>query len=144
LVVGDLVRAHFPQSTLLARARDVTHWYGLHSRGVPYIERETLDSALLSGRSVLELMGWERHAARTQALRFRQHTLDLLLQMAPHQGDEKKLISTAKQGRLELEQMWSREREERARQKGRRGAGFGADAPEPPAPPAAQEPHSAP
>jgi glutathione-regulated potassium-efflux system ancillary protein KefC len=45
-------------------------------RGVLHIERETLDAALMSGRSVLELMGWERHAARTQAMRFRQHTID--------------------------------------------------------------------
>ena len=143
LAVVDLVRAHFPQATIVARARDATHWYGLHARGVPHIERETLDSALLSGRSVLELMGWERHAARTQALRFRQHTLDLLHQMAPHQGDEKKLISAAKQGRQELEEMWSREREERGRQKARRGEGFAAQAsaaqasPSAPSPPAA-------
>ena len=122
-IVG-LVQAHFAQATLVARARDVTHWYGLHSRGVQHIERETLDSALLSGRSVLELMGWERHAARNQALRFRQHTIDLMVQMAPHQGDEKKLISAAKQGRQELEPMGSKEREQRADSKARRGEGF--------------------
>ena len=105
------------------------HWYGLHKRGVPHIERETLDSALLSARSVLELMGWERHAARTQALRFRQHTLELLHQLAPHQGDESKLISAAKQGRKQLEEVWSREREDRARQKSRRGDGFTSETP---------------
>ena len=129
LSVVDLVQAHFQQATIVARARDVTHWYGLHSRGVQHIERETLDSALLSGRSVLEVMGWERHAARNQALRFRQHTIDLMVQMAPHQGDEKKLISAAKQGRQELEEMWSKEREERAATKARRGDGFTANKP---------------
>ena len=50
-----------------------------------------------------------------------------MVQMAPHQGDEKKLISAAKQGRQELEQMWSKEREERAAVKARRGDGFSAD-----------------
>ncbi len=145
LAVVDLVHAHFAQATIVARARDATHWYGLQARGVQHIERETLDSALLSGRSVLELMGWERHAARTQALRFRQHTLELLHRMAPHQGDEKKLISAAKQGRQQLEEMWSREREERARQKTRRGDGFAAQAgtaqasPSAPTPPAARD-----
>ena len=43
-------------------------------------------------------MGWQRHAARYQALRFRQHNIELLHQMAPHQGDEKKLISSVQQG----------------------------------------------
>ena len=114
LEVVDLVRQHFPQATIVARARNATHWYGLHSRGVAHIERETLDSALMSGRSVLEVMGWQPHAARNQALRFRRHSIELLQQMAPHQGDEKKLISLVKQGRQELEELWSRERAERA------------------------------
>ena len=124
LAVVDLVREHFPQATVVARARDVTHWYGLKSRGVEHIERETLDSALMSGRTVLELMGWEPHAARNQAWRFRQHTIELLQQMAPHQGDQKKLISVARQGRAELETLWSRERELRRQQRARRGDGF--------------------
>jgi len=124
LTVVDIVREHFPQAAIVARARDVTHWYGLHKRGVQYIERETFDSALMSGRSVLELMGVERHAARTQALRFRRHTLEQLHEMAPHQGDEKKLVSLARQGRQQLEELWSRERAERREQQARRGEGF--------------------
>ena len=124
LAVVDLVQAHFKQATLVVRARNTTHWYGLHARGVQHIERETLDSALMSGRTVLELMGWERHAARNQALRFRQHNIELLHQMAPHQGDEKKLISVTQQGRQQLEELWSREREQRREQRSRRGDGF--------------------
>ncbi len=127
LAVVDLAREHFPQATLVARARNVTHWYGLHERGVQYIERETLDSALMSGRSVLELMGLEPHTARNAALRFRQHSIDMLHQMAPHQGDEKKLIAVATQGRRELEELWSRERAQRWTQKASRGEGFRAD-----------------
>ena len=127
LEIVDLVREHFKQATIVARARNVTHWYGLHERGVKHIERETLDSALLSGRSVLELMGWEPHAARNLALRFRQHSIHQLHQMAPHQGDEKKLVSVAKQGRQELEELWSRERQQRREQQSRRGQGWAAD-----------------
>ena len=127
LAIVDLARQHFPQATLVARARNVTHWYSLHERGVQHIERETLDSALMSGRSVLELMGMERHTARNAALRFRQHSVEMLHQMAPHQGDEKRLIAVATQGRRELEALWSREREERRAQKARRGEGFHAD-----------------
>ena len=89
-----------------------------------HIERETLDSALMSGRSVLELMGWEPHAARNQALRFRQHTIDLLREMAPHRADERRLIAVAQQGRQQLEELWSKERAERRAQRARRGEGF--------------------
>ena len=124
LEVVDIVREHFPQATLVARARNTTHWYGLHQRGVQHIERETLDAALLSGRSVLQLMGMPPHSARQQALRFRQHTIELLAEMAPHLGDQKKLIKVARQGREQLEAMWSRERAERGERQARRGEGF--------------------
>ena len=124
LQVVDMLREHFPQATLVARARNATHWYGLNERGVPHIERETFDAALLSGRTVLELMGWLPHSARQQALRFKKHTLELMAQMAPHRGDEKQLIALAKQGRQQLEELWLRERAERQQAVDRRGAGF--------------------
>lgn len=113
VAVAQLVREHFPQLQIVARARNVTHYYRLRELGVTLIERETLDSALMSARSVLEAMGWERHTARTQALRFRQHNIALLEQMAPHRGDETQLIAIAKQGRQQLEELWARERAER-------------------------------
>jgi glutathione-regulated potassium-efflux system ancillary protein KefC len=124
LAAVDLIREHFPQATLVARARNTTHWYGLRARGVAHIERETLDSALMSGRSVLELMGWEPHTARNQALRFRRHNIELLHEMAAHRGDEKALIAVAKQGREQLEQLWARERAQRRARKAQRGEGF--------------------
>ncbi len=129
LEVVDLVREHFPQATLVVRARNTTHWYGLLERGVQHIERETLDSALMSGRSVLELMGWQPHAARNQALRFRQHSIELLHSLAPHLGDTNKLVSLSKQGRQHLEEQWSRERAERRAALGQRGDGFSAEPP---------------
>ncbi|MBX3643813.1 MAG: glutathione-regulated potassium-efflux system protein KefC [Rubrivivax sp.] len=111
--VAKLVREHFPGLSIVARARNVGHYYRLHALGVKLIERETLDSALMSGRSVLELMGWERHAARTQALRFRRHSIELMQRMAPHSGDEKRLIALAKEGRQQLEAQWAQERVQR-------------------------------
>jgi glutathione-regulated potassium-efflux system ancillary protein KefC len=115
------VREHFPHLSIAARARDVSHYYKLRALGVTLIERETLDSALMSARSVLELMGWQPHAARNKALRFRRHTVELLDEMAPHFGDESKLIALAKQGRSQLEALWSRERAERTAQLARTG-----------------------
>ncbi len=111
LDVARTVRAHFAHVTLVARARNVLHYNELRKLGVTLIERETLDSALMSGRSVLEALGWQPHAARTSALRFRQHSVALLDALAEHSGDEGKLIAAAKQGRQQLEQTWATERE---------------------------------
>ena len=111
--VAKLVREHFPSLTIVARARNVGHYYRLHALGVTLIERETLDAALMSARSVLEQMGWEPHAARTQALRFRRHSIELMQRMAPHSGDEKRLIALSKEGRAQLEAQWAQERAQR-------------------------------
>lgn len=112
VAVAKLVRENFPKLTLVARARNVTHYYQLRDLGVEHIERETLDAALMSGRSVLELMGFEPHQARTLALRFRRHNVEQLEVMRPHFGDEAKLIAVAKQGRQQLEELFARERAE--------------------------------
>ena len=110
--VAAMVREHFPHVTIVARARNVQHLFALRELGVTHIERETLDSALMSARSALESLGWERHRARTLAMRFRRHTLEQLDAMAPHRHDEARLIAVAKQGRRQLEQLFAQERSE--------------------------------
>ncbi|MBC7726466.1 MAG: glutathione-regulated potassium-efflux system protein KefC, partial [Microbacteriaceae bacterium] len=132
LKVAALARAHFPQLCVVARARNVTHYYRLRQLGVSRIERETLDASLMSGRQVLELMGWQPHTARNQALRFRAHNIELLEQMAPHLGDEQKLIALAKQGRQQLETMRAQERAEQAGRRNRQGWQAGDESGPPP------------
>ncbi len=121
LKVAALVREHFPQLVLVARARNVTHYNRLRQVGVTLIERETLDSALMSARSVLEQLGWHPHEARAQAWKFRRHSIELIEQMLPHLGDEGRLIAVAKQGREQLESMWAQERAEQAAARARKG-----------------------
>ena len=76
---STLVREHFPQlhdrGARAQRARTTTR---CASAACTLIERETLDSALMSARSVLELMGWQPHSARKLALRFRRHSIELM------------------------------------------------------------------
>lgn len=116
-----LVKQHFPQAEIIARARNVTHYYRLRRLGITKIERETFDSALMSARSALEALGLEPSAARHAAMRFRRHNIELLEEMAPHLEDQGKLIALAKQGRAQLEELWARERAENAAEQARRG-----------------------
>ena len=113
LKLVDIARENFPNLAIVARARNVQHWYQLNERGVQFIERETLDAALMSARSVLELMGYEPHRARTLAMRFRRHSVQQLHEFAPHFRDESKLISLARAGRQQLEQLFAQERIDR-------------------------------
>ncbi|MFM2448972.1 MAG: hypothetical protein RIS44_1422 [Pseudomonadota bacterium] len=119
--VAKLVREHFPRLHVVARARNVQHYFDLREQGVNCIERETLDSALMTGRSALELLGWERHAARNLAMRFRRHTIEQLELMAPHRQDEARLIAAVKQGRQQLESLFAQERKEQANKRHQAG-----------------------
>jgi len=121
VAVAKMVRENFPNLTVVARARNVQHYFELLDLGVTMIERETLDSALMSARSVLEQLGWERHQARTLALRFRRHNIDLLMKMAPHRKDADKVLAAAKLGRQQLEEQFAQEREQAAKRQVRGG-----------------------
>ena len=120
LKVAALVREHFPKLAIVARARNVQHYFELRELGITLVERETLDSSLMSARSVLGLLGWEPHHARTLAMRFRRHTIRQLEEMLPHVKDEARFIAMAKQGRQQLEELFAQERQnaQRARREG--------------------------
>jgi glutathione-regulated potassium-efflux system ancillary protein KefC len=110
LKIVDLVREHFPQLQIVARAHDVTHWHELRERGVTLVQRELFESSLRSARSVLELLGDTPEQARSVAWRFRRHNLELFEQMHPHFRDRNKLIAVVKQGRQQLEEQMAQER----------------------------------
>ncbi|RZI79868.1 MAG: glutathione-regulated potassium-efflux system protein KefC [Rubrivivax sp.] len=131
LKLVDLAREHFPGLAIVARARNVQHWYALRDRGVDLIERETLDSALMSGRSVLQLMGWHPHHARQLAMKFRRHSIEQLERLWPHHQDQQALVAMAKQGRQQLEELFAQEREDMRslRAKGKQGWDQGGDDP---------------
>ncbi|MBB4843611.1 glutathione-regulated potassium-efflux system ancillary protein KefC [Paucibacter oligotrophus] len=112
LEIAELARSHFPQLQIVARARNVQHFYRLRELGVTLIERETLDAALMSGRSVLELLGLQAHAARKLAWRFRQLNQQLMESTLPIARDRAALIAVAKQGREQLEALFAKERAE--------------------------------
>ena len=118
---AKMIRTNFPDAIVVARARNVQHYYELYELGVTLIERETLDSALMSARSVLEQMGWQPHQARNLALRFRRHNVAQLAAIAPHRKDEARLVAAAKQGRQQLEELFAIERQQAAERKERAG-----------------------
>lgn len=111
LALVDAIKRDFPHLTVLARARNVSHYYDLMDRGVTIIERETFESALLLGRQVLQQLGFGAYRARQAAMKFRDHNLKTLHAVYPHYRDQQQLISMAKQAREELEEMFARDAE---------------------------------
>ena len=110
LKIVDLALAHFPHLQLVARAKDVTHWHELRERGVMRVQRELFESSLVSGASVLDLLGHAPGEVAQTLARFRAHNLELFEKMHPHFKDRSKLIAVVKQGRQQFEEQMALER----------------------------------
>jgi glutathione-regulated potassium-efflux system ancillary protein KefC len=78
LQLTELAKRHFPHLKVVARARDVDHWYQLRQLGVESPERETFESSLRIGRETLELLGLDAYEAREKADTFRRYNLKML------------------------------------------------------------------
>lgn len=111
LALIDAVKRVFPDLPILARARNVTHYYDLMDRGVTMIERETFEAALQLGRQALQQLGFGAYQAREAAMKFRSHNIQSLHAVYPYYKDQQQLVSMAKQARDELEEMFARDTE---------------------------------
>ena len=110
LALTDLVRENFPELKMIARARNVSHYIELRSRGVEIIERETFESALRAGRRALEALGLDAYRAREIADAFRRHNISVVEATMPLFRDENKFLTAARAGREELQEMFTRDR----------------------------------
>lgn len=112
--IAALARKHFPHLTVVARARDLTHWNKLRDEGVTLVQRELFESSMHSARTVLELMGLPPEQAQEMTRRFREHNIALSDRMYPHHRDRAKMIAVAREGRNQLAEQMARERQEAA------------------------------
>ena len=119
LKIVQIVRKHFPHLKIVARARDVTHWNQLRDLGVEHVERELFESSVLSGRTVMELMGLPKDEADYVTHRFRKHNIELANLMYEHHEDRAAMIAVAKQGRAQLVEQMAKERQEHEAAKAR-------------------------
>jgi glutathione-regulated potassium-efflux system ancillary protein KefC len=105
-----LVREHFPKLQIVARARNVNHYFKLRELGVTIIERETFEAAMTLGRKAFEALGVPPYEARERADRFRRHNVSAMEALLPHYNDEKRRLSMAKASREDLEKQFERDR----------------------------------
>lgn len=113
LEIVDLVREHFPNTRIVARARNLNHWFQLRDRDVHMAEREVFESSLRSGRHVLEALGWPPHEARESAMRFRQFNIQFAEETHPLYKNRAQFIGASKVGRQQMEEQLAKEREQR-------------------------------
>ena len=98
----DLVKKHFPNVHIVARAWDLLHVYEYLDHGVNDFQRETFDSALKLGETVLRNLGFEAHRAHLAAQKFRAYDLQLINRLYEVHKDQQQVITLSQQSREEI------------------------------------------
>ncbi|HET9447066.1 MAG TPA: monovalent cation:proton antiporter-2 (CPA2) family protein [Steroidobacteraceae bacterium] len=108
---AELVRRHFPNLKIMARARNRQHALRLMDLGVRYFIRETYLSSLDLAQHTLEALGLARAEAVESIRRFDVHDRNQLQGQREIRDDEQKLIQSAQQAARELEQLFEADTE---------------------------------
>lgn len=106
---AQLVKRHFPNLRIYARARNRHHAYQLMNLGVEQIVRETFYSSLELGRGVLRGLGFEPATAERLARQFGDYDEALLRRQHAFHQDEERLITSTKEAAEELERVFEQD-----------------------------------
>lgn len=106
LRTAKAVREHFPELTIIARARNRAHVHALRELGIDKIVRETFYSGAEAARSMLEALGTNPEEASRAVARFVAYDESALVDQFTHRNDEQALIASSKQVAADLEKIF--------------------------------------
>lgn len=106
LKTAEMVRRHFPNLPIYARARNRFHTYKLLDLGVTSFYRETWFSSLEMGKSVLQFLGLQEENVKKMIEKFQVYDEEILRRQHAVYQNEKLLIETSKQAASDLENLF--------------------------------------
>jgi glutathione-regulated potassium-efflux system protein KefB len=106
LRTARVIKRLYPHLKVYARARNRQHAFRLMDLQVAGVVRETLHSSLVLTEQVLVGLGMAPEVAKERIERFRQHDEKVLAAQHMVYDDETKLVQSAKEALLELEQIF--------------------------------------
>jgi len=107
---AEVVRKHFPNVPILARARNRVHLFRLRDLGVKHIWRETFPASLEMAREALLSLGFDSAASDRALSLFRQHDERQIEVQYAVQHDEAQLIQSAKEAAEQLQGLFEADR----------------------------------
>jgi monovalent cation:proton antiporter-2 (CPA2) family protein len=99
---AELIRKHFPNLKVFARARNRQHAFRLMDLEVRYIIRETLVSSLEMSVQVLESLGLSKSNATETVRQFRVHDEATMARQQAVKDDESKFLATTRESAEQL------------------------------------------
>ncbi|HXE03067.1 MAG TPA: NAD-binding protein, partial [Methyloceanibacter sp.] len=110
--VAEMVRTHFPDLPIYARARDRTHVHRLMDLGIEIIERETFLAALELTKDLLRGLGLKEPEVKRLTETFKRLDEKRLYEDYQYYTDTEKVRANAMSQAKELEELFSRDVEE--------------------------------
>lgn len=101
----ETVHKHFPHLKLHVRSRNRMDAYELMDQGVLHIHRETLDTAIHMGVSVLQDLGMRHYTAHRAGQNFRRYDEAALKELASKRGNTTDYISSVREKIAEQEEL---------------------------------------
>lgn len=105
LQAAKTVKANHPNLKIFARARNRGHAFDLMNLGITSIKREVFDSSIYFVRDLLVSMGFSAERAFSIVEKFKVHDEIMMDRQFKVRHDDKMLMSLAKQGTAQLEQV---------------------------------------
>jgi len=102
LLIAEIVRKHFPNLSILAKALNRQHAFKLMDLNIKIVIRETLDGSLHMTEDLLEILGYQESDAIRVVKHFREYDAELLIKQHSIHHDEQALIHSAKESQKEL------------------------------------------
>ncbi len=112
LATAELVKKHYPDLPVLARAKNRGDVVKLMEAGAIEVRRETFASSLEVGELALKELGYSAYQAHRTVMKFKGYDENMLYASAAFRDDEKSLIDYAKRSRILLEQLMNTDQEE--------------------------------
>ncbi len=103
---AQVVRRHFPQLPILARARNRLHYFQLRRLGIKAIFRETFPSSLEAAHRALLQLGLGVAAAERAITLFKHHDEEQLSAQYAVHHDEAQMIQTARDAATQLKELF--------------------------------------
>lgn len=110
LEIARMIRRHFPQVKVAARAVDRSHAHDLMAIGVEIFERETFRSALRLGERALVALGRDEKEARRVADAFEEHDIRMLYDSYVVRHDQAAYIGFVRRSTEMLDQVMKSDR----------------------------------
>lgn len=113
---ADLMRRHFPDVPILARARNRQHYFALRDLDVDVIERETFASSLIIAREALMRTGIDRATADRAVTFFDRYDREQLDRQYAVHTDQEKVIQTTREATAQLRDLFEADEAQRRRE----------------------------